>query len=139
MKKIRKLILFSLLMPIICWANPSVEFVHYQINNKHYNIQIARTLKQRQIGLMGRNILNSGEGMLLLFPNRGYHGIWMKNMLIPLTVAWLDENFRVIDVKKISPCLLANCPSYYPNIPSIAVLEISINEQLNLGDKLTTQ
>jgi len=50
-------------------------------------------------GLSGREFLNDQEGMLFVFPYEDFHGIWMKNMLFPIDIIWI-QNGRVVDLKR---------------------------------------
>lgn len=52
---------------------------------------VADTATERTRGLGGRPSLGSREGMLFVFPERSRHGIWMKDMMFPLDIIWLDE------------------------------------------------
>lgn len=108
----------------------------FTINGSNYQLEIAQTRHQLQIGLMGRSTLPSNRGMLFVFPNYRHHAIWMKNMSIPLTVAWLDKRLTVIAVHKLMPCKVKNCPITKPAKASAYVLELNINDNLSVGDRL---
>jgi len=73
------------------------------LSGEEYLLEIARSAKQRNHGLMFRDHLDSRQGMLFIYPRSGNHRIWMKNTLIPLTVVWVDEGNKVIGVRKLSP------------------------------------
>ena len=90
-----------------------------------YQVEIARSTEQRRHGLMFRDRLDKRQGMLFVYPKSGHHRIWMKNTLIPLTVVWFDNNGKVIDIKKLSPCTAAPCPVYGASQPSRYILELS--------------
>lgn len=74
---------------------------------------------------MSRRQLADGEGMLLVYPATGMHYIWMKNVLVPLSVVWLDAEARVIDKRLLEPCLADPCTVYGINHESRLVLELS--------------
>ena len=92
---------------------------------EEYLLEIARSEKQRNHGLMFRDRLEERRGMLFIFPRSGNHRIWMKNTLIPLTVVWVDEDNKVIGVRNLSPCVYDPCPSYGVSAPSKYILELS--------------
>ena len=107
----------------------------FMINGTIVQLEIAQTRLQLKIGLMGRSLMPRNKGMLFVFPQFRRHGIWMKNMLIPLTVAWLDKQLKVIAVKKLMPCRARNCSISKPPIASAYVVELNVDHQLSIGDQ----
>jgi uncharacterized membrane protein (UPF0127 family) len=70
-----------------------------------YRIQaeLAHTDAVRQRGLMYRKDMPEQQGMLFVFPVRAQHCMWMKNTLLPLAVAFLDDDGRIINVEEMAP------------------------------------
>ena len=61
----------------------------------------------------------------------------MKNMLIPIRVYWIDENFTVIDMQRLQPCWASPCPVYSVEEDSRYVLELGDYEhRLEPGDRI---
>ncbi len=113
-----------------------ISFEKEQLNlgGEEYLLEIARSAKQRNHGLMFRDHLDERQGMLFIYPRSGNHRIWMKNTLIPLTVVWVDESNEVIGIKKLFPCDYDPCPTYGVSIPSKYILELSSgNHRLESG------
>ena len=104
-----------------------ISFEKEQLNlgGEEYLLEIARSEKQRNHGLMFRDRLEERRGMLFIYPRSGNHRIWMKNTLIPLTVVWVDEDNKVIGVRKLFPCAHDPCPSYGVSVPSKYILELN--------------
>ncbi len=117
-------------------AQTSLSVQQFNINGDIYQIEIAQTPQQLQMGLMGRTSLAKNQGMLFRFPAIRYHGIWMKNMTIGLTVGWLDRQLRVVDVQKLRPCQQLKCPIYKSKKLSSYVIELNENNDLAIGDQL---
>ena len=116
-------------------AANSASALELSLNLKTYNIEIADTPAKRQRGLMHRPHLAPDEGMLFMYPQAGDHRIWMKNMLIPLRVYWIDTNFEVIDVQRLEPCNSQPCPIYSVSRDSKYVLELGdYDHALGIGD-----
>jgi len=67
------------------------------IENVEFNIELAKTPKEREEGLSGRAELCDQCGMLFIFRNDDYHSFWMKDTLIPLDIIWIDKNWQVVD------------------------------------------
>jgi len=65
--------------------------------------EIARTEEERQQGLMYRKKLPDGEGMLFIFERDQILSFWMKNTYIPLSIAYIAYNGRIIDIKDMYP------------------------------------
>jgi hypothetical protein len=104
------------------------------------HVEIAADDELRAQGLMFRDRLESGTGMLFLFKEDGDNAFWMKNTLIPLDMIWLDASQRVVHVKyNVPPCKVENCPSYPPGVPSRYVLEVAGGEAQRHGIKTGDQ
>jgi uncharacterized membrane protein (UPF0127 family) len=65
--------------------------------------ELAATPESRQIGMMQRTIMAPQRGMLFVFPEVDKHCMWMRNTLLPLSVAFLDEKGRIINVEDMQP------------------------------------
>jgi hypothetical protein len=65
--------------------------------------EVAHTDESRQIGLMNRAKMPLHRGMVFVFPERRAHCMWMKNTLLPLSVAFLDDEGRVINIEDMQP------------------------------------
>jgi len=88
-------------------------------------VEIAADDETRAQGLMFRDQVREGTGMLFLFPKTGDYPFWMKNTLIPLDMIWIDESHKVVHVSSdVPPCKADPCPSYPPNAPARYVLEL---------------
>lgn len=103
--------------------------------------EVADTPPKRLLGLMFRNQLPLNSGMLFIFEDADYHGIWMKNCRISLDILWLDKNRRVIHMEeKAPPCEDDSCRTYYPLQKALYVLELNAGliarEKIGLGAHL---
>ena len=86
---------------------------------------IADDLTERAYGLMYRKRLAPEKGMAFLFPDEQQGGFWMKNTLIPLSIAFIDSNDVVIDILDMTPCWQDPCPSYTPGGAYTTALEVN--------------
>src|SRR5262249_51122600 len=65
--------------------------------------EVANTFESRAQGLMFRKYLGPNEGMLFVFPEADAHCMWMKNTLIPLSVAFIDAQGKIVSVSEMQP------------------------------------
>jgi uncharacterized membrane protein (UPF0127 family) len=85
--------------------------------------------EDRAMGLMFRPSLPSDRGMLFVFEQPDFHGIWMKNCKFPIDIVWLDTARRVVDVApSVPPCKTDPCPVYQPMRRASYVVEMNAGE-----------
>ena len=97
-------------------------------------VDVAKTLDERQQGLMGVKSLGNKEGMLFVFPESGNHSFWMKDTLIELDIVWINSDREVVYVEHgAMPCLVEECEVYSPGIDSGYVLEVKGGRMNELG------
>lgn len=65
--------------------------------------EVAATESNRRQGLMFREKMGPNEGMVFLFEEPGQVCMWMKNTLIPLSVAFIDTEGKIINVEDMQP------------------------------------
>ena len=87
---------------LISFYTFSNEKIDVSIYNKNitFNVEVAKTIEERSIGLMYRKKLLTNEGMLFIFPREKIIQLWMKNTYIPLDVIFISENKVIVDIKK---------------------------------------
>lgn len=81
------------------------SFPLMDLNAAMYRIEaeVAATQNARMQGLMHRKAMPAQHGMLFVFDAPALHCMWMRNTLLPLAVAFLDEQGRVINVEEMEP------------------------------------
>lgn len=88
-------------------------------------VELARTPVQWSQGLMGRRSLAPRAGMLFIFPSHVRGGFWMKNTLIPLSIAFVGADRRIAQIVDMEPCRADPCPVYVPRRPYVQALEVN--------------
>jgi uncharacterized protein len=102
--------------------------------------EVVDTPESRELGLSGRTGLAKDEGMLFVFDKAGRYGFWMKDMLFPLDMVWINEDGLVVNIERsVSP---ESYPKAYINtIDAKYVLELSQGATktygLYIGSKVT--
>lgn len=81
-------------------------------------VEVADDPEERSTGLMGRDEVPPGTGMLFVYPEPARRGFWMANVEVPLSIAWVLGD-QVVGVAEMRPCPEADatCEVYYPSDP----------------------
>lgn len=93
--------------------------------NVTVDVEIAESEAEREDGLMGRTDLAPDAGMVFLFPTDTRGAFWMKNTLIPLSIAFYDDDGRILRILDMEPCRTDPCPLYEPGVAYRAALEVN--------------
>src|SRR5215216_7853289 len=88
-------------------------------------LEIAADPAARARGLMGRREVPEGTGMVFLYPEDVAEAFWMKNTLVPLSIAFVAADGRVVSVAEMTPCEADPCPSYAPAGPYRYAVELA--------------
>jgi uncharacterized membrane protein (UPF0127 family) len=95
---------------------------------------LARTSAQQQTGLMFRRDLAGYAGMVFQWPHPATDEFYMKNTLIPLSIAWFDQAGRFVSAADMTPCPPgAACPLYAAAAPYTIALEVPRGGLAGLG------
>lgn len=73
------------------------------INGISLQAEVAVTDEQRQQGLMYRHELVKGNGMLFVMDEDSQPCFWMKNTSIPLSLAYINRDYRIVQIEKLQP------------------------------------
>lgn len=106
-KKLSLITLFSLLAG--CSNGQSVSnssLCHYDkinlvMNNHLLTTEVACTNEQRSYGFMNRKSIPEDNGMIFFFTTPAQQTFWMKDTLIPLSIAFVDEHWKIVDIQEM--------------------------------------
>lgn len=92
-------------------------------NNFQVTATVAHSEKRREQGLSGTTTLQEKTGMFFVFDHSDTYGFWMKDMLYPIDIVWLDSNWRIIHIEE------AVTPQSFPEVfkpmtPALYVIEL---------------
>jgi uncharacterized membrane protein (UPF0127 family) len=66
-------------------------------------LELARTPEEKQMGLMFRPEMPWENGMLFVYDRPAIDGYWMRNTLIPLSIAWIERDGTIVDIQDMQP------------------------------------
>jgi uncharacterized protein len=88
-------------------------------------VEVAQSDEQRRFGLMSRTALPEDAGMVFLYFNRHTGSFWMKDTLIPLSIAFFDRRGRIVRILDMKPCRKDPCRLYDPGVSYWGALEVN--------------
>ena len=84
-------------------AQRSLPAIVLKAGEYRINAEVAATLASRDLGLMNRSSLPEDSGMLFVFPEDHAYCMWMRDTLIPLSVAFLDDKGTIVNIADMLP------------------------------------
>jgi len=130
-------------------GTPAFDIADIEIRTRDKTIplavEIAASADQRATGLMGRARLAPNAGMLFLYPESQppESGFWMYRTRIPLDIAFLETNGRIVAIDTMTPCASANpsrCPPYLAGVEYSGALEVNkgfyARHDVGVGDRV---
>jgi uncharacterized membrane protein (UPF0127 family) len=84
-------------------AQPRLDTVTLQAGMHNIRAEVARTPLQTQTGMMFRREMASHEGMLFVFDGLSRRCFWMKNTLLPLSIAFIADDGRITNLADMQP------------------------------------
>lgn len=83
--------------------------------------EVARTPEERAEGLMYRQELHDGAGMLFVFDDNQIRSFWMQNTYVALDIAFMDPAFTVVDIQQMAPM---TTDPHESKLPAMFALEV---------------
>ena len=81
----------------------ALPITRLKVGGHAVDAEVAATPHERQIGLMSRFNLPADRGMLFVFPRPEPLSFWMRNTYIPLSIAFIDAEGRILNVEDMAP------------------------------------
>jgi len=139
MKALRVLASLALLLAsLAALADVTFKTSSVKVGSHPLKVEVAAGEAQLEQGLMYRKSLGREEGMLFVFDEPGYHAMWMKNTLIPLSVAFIDKDGVILNILDMEPQTL---DSHMAAGPAAYAIETNKGwfdaKKIKAGDKVT--
>lgn len=106
---VRRLCAVTLPVMAVAWGSPSVyaqaslPVIALSAGMYRIEAEVAATPDSRARGLMFRESMAANRGMLFVFTQLAGHCMWMRNTPLPLSVAFLDDAGRILNVEEMKP------------------------------------
>ena len=88
---------------LCAFADITFKSARIKVGPHPLKVEVAASEPERSQGLMFREKLGNNDGMLFIFDEPAYHSMWMKNTLIPLSVAFVDGEGRILNILDMEP------------------------------------
>lgn len=110
------------------------------IGDTFINVRLADTPEKKELGLGGTQSMPEDEGMLFIFNQSYPYPFWMKGMLFPIDIIWVDGNGKIIFIKK-NATVESYPETFAPALPAKYVLEVNSGftdrHNINEGDTIS--
>jgi uncharacterized membrane protein (UPF0127 family) len=114
-----------------------------EIGPVEVHAEVADDAAERETGLMHRESLDRDGGMLFVFDEDTDSAFWMKNTLIPLSIAFVGADGKILRILDMEPCTADPCPVYDPGVTYRYALEVNKGAfrewGVAAGDRLTRE
>ena len=87
------------------------------------DVRVADSEDERSRGLMGLDSLRADEGMAFVFDGPTDGSFWMKDTLIPLSIAFVDDRGTIVTIREMEPCRHDPCPTYGADASYVLAVE----------------
>ena len=107
---------------VVATAHAELPTVQLKAGMHLIRAEVAADNATRMQGLMHRQSLGANAGMLFIFDEAQIHCMWMKNTLIPLSVAFIDASGTIINIADMQP---HSEQSHCASTPAVFALEMT--------------
>jgi uncharacterized membrane protein (UPF0127 family) len=87
------------------------------------HVRVADTDPEREQGLMGVTSMPANEGMAFVFDQSTTARFWMKDTLLPLSIAFVDASGTIVTIREMTPCAADPCETYSADAPYVLAIE----------------
>ena len=113
----------ALFVNAAAWAQGAMPLMELTAGFHRIEAEVAATDRDRQLGLMNRQAMPPQRGMLFVFDHENTHCMWMRNTLLPLSVAFIDAKGVIINIEDMKPQTEDN---HCAKIPARYALEMNV-------------
>ena len=113
----------GLLLSVAAWGQDAMPVIELTAGFHRIEAEVAASDQNLQTGLMNRRTMPQQHGMLFVFPQDNTHCMWMRNTLLPLSVAFIDADGYIINIENMQPQTEDN---HCAKVPARYALEMNL-------------
>jgi len=88
----------------VCYGEPKRnKILPINVAGIELEVELATTFEEQSLGLMYRDKLEENGGMLFVYPRENFLSFWMKDTRIPLSIAFIKADGRIIQIESMKP------------------------------------
>jgi uncharacterized protein len=108
-KPLIRILFLSATLAVSSWAwgqdgpQPRLETIDITAGMHIIKAEVAQSATQQMVGMMFRKEMGANEGMLFANPDASPRCFWMRNTLIPLSIAFIDDDGSIVNIADMQP------------------------------------
>lgn len=110
-------------LPVNGQAGPIEALVSFSGTDRTLQVEIADSDDEQGRGLMGRTELPADRGMAFVYDDPVEHRYTMRDTLLPLSIAFVDQRGRIVTIREMVPCTGEPCEDYVSDAPYVLAVE----------------
>ena len=88
----------------VCYGEPKRnKILPINVAGIELEVELATTFEEQSLGLMYRDKLEENGGMLFVYPRENFLSFWMKDTRMPLSIAFIKADGRIIQIESMKP------------------------------------
>ena len=88
----------------VCYGEPKRnKILPINVAGIELEVELATTFEEQSLGLMYRDKLEENGGILFVYPRENFLSFWMKDTRIPLSIAFIKADGRIIQIESMKP------------------------------------
>jgi uncharacterized membrane protein (UPF0127 family) len=100
----RKIFFYIFLSLLPIWSlGSTLPVIDLRIGKNLIKAEVASTPSSQQLGLMYRKSMPDQNGMLFVFDQKASHCFWMRNTFLPLSIAFIDDDGKIVNIEDMKP------------------------------------
>lgn len=116
-------LLLASCLSVMCSSRAAAPTIPLRVGGQVVEVELALSPSEHAQGLMYRQEMDSDHGMLFVFKEDEYRSFWMKNTFLPLSIAFIDKDKKILNMADMAP--LREEPTYKSVAPARYVLEMN--------------
>lgn len=133
----------AILVLVLMISGCGADETTLRVGGETITAEVADSGRERSRGLMGRESLPAAHGMLFVYPEEERLSFWMRDTPLPLSVAFIDAEKRIVDIQRMQPESRERHTSAEPAMYALEMErgyfdehDIEVGDEVRLADEL---